>query len=103
MTLKEYYKQKLLENADPPKSFADDIISAVRQHVDDPERIISSERGDDFSVFDHARSAADAIEYHMKNPDKELNKDKHTKRLEWLKRTLSPGVVDNLMTKHFGK
>jgi len=105
MNLKDYYKQKLLENTDPPKSFADDIISAVRQHVENPHTVISSERGDNFDIMDHARSAAESIEWHMKNPDKvqDWAKNKHTRRIEWLKRTIPPDVVDTLMKKHFGE
>lgn len=104
MNLKDYYKQKLSENAGPSKSFQDDIIAAVRQHVKDPHITISSAHGDNFDIMDHARSAAENIEWDMKNPDRlqGIHKDKHTRRIEWLKRTLSPEVVDDLMKKHFG-
>ena len=103
MTLKEYYKNILSENMEEKKSFQDDIIAAVRQHVKDPHITISSAHGDNFDIMDHARSAAENIEWDMKNPDKlqGIQKDKHTRRIEWLKRTLPPDVVDTLMKKHF--
>lgn len=105
MNLKDYYKQKLSESNDAPKSFTDEVISAVRKHVKDPERTVSSERGDDFDMFDHARSVANAIEWHIRNPDKvqAWEKDKHAKRIDWLKRTLPPEVVSSLMSRHFGE
>jgi hypothetical protein len=54
--------------------------------------------------MDHAELAAKNIEFHMKNPDKvePWEKDKHTKRISWLKSKLPSEVVDQLMKKHFG-
>lgn len=105
MNLKDYYKQKLSENAGPQKSFTDEVITAIRKHVKDPEKTISSERGDDFDVFDHARSAADAIEYHLRNPDKvqSWEREKHQRRINWLKSKLPETVVTELMKKHFNQ
>lgn len=105
MTFKEFYRKRLLENKEEKKSsFKDDIVAAVNQHVKNPHQTISSSRGDDFDIMDHAISAADNIEFHMKNPDKvqPWEKDKHTKRISWLKSRLPSEVVDQLMKKHFG-
>ena len=105
MTFKEFFRKRLLENKEEKKSsFRDDIVAAVRQHVKDPHKTISSSRGDDFDIMDHAELAAKTIEFHMKNPDKvePWEKDKHTKRISWLKSKLPSEVVDQLMKKHFG-
>lgn len=103
------YKEKLyalLENEQPKASFRGDIIDAIRAHVDDPHKTISSERGDNFDIMDHAGLAAEYIEDHMKNPKRHeadsREIDRHEKRIKYLKRVLPDGVVDELMKKHFG-
>lgn len=103
------YKEKLyalLENEQSKASFRGDIIDAIRTHVKDPHQIISSERGDDFDIMDHAGLAAEYIESHMKDPKKHEASpreiDKHENRIKYLKRVLPDNVVSELMKKHFG-
>lgn len=105
MNFKEFYHKRLLENNEEKKSsFKDDIVAAVRKHVKDPHVTISSSHGDNFSIMDHAISAADNIEWHMQNPDKvqPWENNKHIRIIEWLKSRLPSEVVDELMKKHFG-
>lgn len=103
------YKEKLyslLEGKLLTESFKRDIIDAIRAHVDDPHKTISSERGDEFDIMDHAGLAAEYIEDHMKNPKRHeadsSEIDRHEKRIKYLKRVLPDHVVDGLMKKHFG-
>lgn len=101
------YKEKLyslLEGKLLTESFKRDIIDAIRAHVDDPNKTISSERGDDFDILDHAGSAAESIEDHMRrrNQAGPMEIDKHEKRIKFLKRVLPDHVVDGLLKKHFG-
>lgn len=103
------YKERLyslLENDQSKSSFRKDIIDAIRAHVDNPHKTISSERGDDFDIMDHAGLAAEYIDSHMKDPKRHeadsREIDRHEKRIKYLKRVLSDNVVNELMKKHFG-
>jgi len=91
------------DKKESPASFVDSVIHAVRQHVKNPGKTISSSRGDNFDVLDHAQSAAEHIQYHMKHADKVTphEKGKHQDRIAWLKSVLPDEVVDRLIEKHF--
>lgn len=99
------YKKILysLLEANNESEFVEDVIRAVQKHHENPGKIISSERGDDFDILDHAREAAKNIEYHMRNKETlhPSEHHKHERRVNWLRTVLPEEIVSGLISKHF--
>jgi hypothetical protein len=96
---------ELNENEHGEHPFITDVLAAVKKHVKNPNQTISSAHGDNFDIMDHARSAADHIEYHMRKPEaaSPVDRNRHDKRVRWLKSVLPDDIVDELISKHFKK
>jgi hypothetical protein len=84
------------------KSFPNAIVAAVRKHVKNPGKTVSSSRGDNFDVLDIALHAAKKYEYYKKNPPTTpFEKAKFQQAHETLKHHLPHDVVDDLIQSHF--
>jgi hypothetical protein len=101
---KDYYKELLRETSEkkeePKTSFVEDIITAVRKHVKDPSKTVTSSRGDDFDTFDKAHLAARLVQMQIEKPH-DSEKHSHNKRIQYLKSILPDETVHGLLKKHF--